>query len=39
LHRRATATLKAQGDLKGAVKRLEKEIYRRKGKSRGAKKK
>ncbi len=39
LHRRATATLKAQGDLKGAVKRLEKEIYRRKGKARGAKKK
>ena len=33
LHKRATAILKAQGDLKAAVKRLEKEIGRRKGKS------
>jgi hypothetical protein len=33
LHKRATAMLKAQGDLKTAVKRLEKEIGRRKGKT------
>ena len=32
LHKRATAIL-ARGDLKAAVKRLEKEIRRRKGKS------
>ncbi len=37
LHRRATATLKAQGDLEGAVKRLEREIGRRRKKPRGAK--
>jgi Domain of unknown function (DUF1843) len=39
LHKRATAILKSQGDLEGAVKRLEKEISRRKGKKRPAKKK
>lgn len=39
LHKSATTILKAQGDLKGAVQRLEKEIARRKGMKRAAKKK
>jgi exonuclease VII small subunit len=39
LHERAVAALEAQGDLKQAVKRLEKEISRRKGPVRGAKRK
>jgi hypothetical protein len=39
LRERAVAALAAQGDLKQALKRLEKEISRRKGPVRGAKKK
>ena len=39
LHKRAIAMLKTQSALKGAVKRLEKEIARRKGKARGTKRK
>jgi hypothetical protein len=39
LRERAVAALAAQGDLKQALKRLEKEIGRRKGPVRGAKKK
>jgi hypothetical protein len=39
LRDRAVATLEAQGDLKQALKRLEKEISRRKGPVRGVKRK
>jgi hypothetical protein len=39
LHERAVAALAAQGDLKQALKRLEKEISRRKGPARGVKRK
>jgi hypothetical protein len=39
LHERAVAALEAQGDLKQALKRLEKEISRRKGPVRGVKRK
>jgi hypothetical protein len=39
LHERAVAALAAQGDLKQALKRLEKEISRRKGPVRGVKRK
>jgi hypothetical protein len=39
LHDRAVAALKAQGDLKQALKRLEKEISRRKASVGGVKRK
>lgn len=39
LRDRAVAALEAQGDLKQALKRLEKEISRRKGSVRGVKRK
>jgi hypothetical protein len=39
LRERAVAALAAQGDLKQALKRLEKEISRRKGPAGGAKRK
>jgi hypothetical protein len=39
LHKSATATLSAQGDLNGAVRRLEREIARRRSKAAKAKKK
>jgi hypothetical protein len=39
LRERAVAALAAQGDLKQALKRLEKEISRRKGPVRGVKRK
>ena len=39
LHERAVAALAAQGDLKQALKRLEKEISRRKGPVPGVKRK
>jgi hypothetical protein len=39
LRERAVAALEAQGDLKQALKRLEKEISRRKGPVRGVKRK